>query len=143
MSAYIPSTLREKVRRRARQRCEYCHSVEWLTGQRYEIDHILPRQLAGITTAENLRLACSSCNRYQQAHIEAVDPETGESVSLYNPRIQRWSEHFRWNEDATQIVGITPIGRATVEALLMNNALIVAARSFWGNTGQHPPQRND
>jgi len=107
MSAYIPSTLREDVRRRARQQCEYCRSVEWLTGQRYEIDHILPRQLGGITTAENLCWACSSCNRYKQAHIEAIDTQSGEKVPLYNPRIQRWSEHFRWNEGTTQIIGIT------------------------------------
>lgn len=141
MSAYLSAPVREQVRRRAGQQCEYCHSVEWLTGQRYEIDHILPRQRDGASTLDNLCLACPSCNRYKQALVEAIDPAHGERVSLYHPRLQRWSEHFRWNDDTTQIVGITPTGRATVGALMMNNSIVVAARSFWSNTGEHPPQQ--
>lgn len=139
MSAYIPPQLRDRVRRRAQQRCEYCQSVEWLTGQRYEIDHILPRQFGGATIADNLCLACSSCNSHKHARTSGIDPQSGENCPLYNPRLQIWTEHFVWDRDATQIIGTTPIGRATVVTLSMNNALVVAARSYWASTGQHPP----
>jgi len=53
--------------------------------------------------------------------------------------MQHWSDHFVWSADATQIVGITAMGRATVEALQMNHLAAVTARSFWVNIGQHPP----
>jgi len=79
MAAYIPQPLRDRVRRRARQQCEYCHSIEWLTGQRFEFDHILPLQSGGATNAENLCLACASCNSHKQARVEGLDPESGEN----------------------------------------------------------------
>jgi 5-methylcytosine-specific restriction endonuclease McrA len=80
MSTYISQSLRDQVRQRAKQRCEYCQSAEWLTGLRHELDHILPRYLGGPTTAENLCLACSNCNSHKHAHIQAADPESGEVV---------------------------------------------------------------
>jgi len=58
---------------------------------------------------------------------------------LFNPRRQRWPEHFEWSEDGTQIVGLTDCGRATVEALKMNNPRIVRARQLWISVGWHPP----
>lgn len=143
MSAYIPQTLRDAVRRRAHQRCEYCHSVEWLTGQRHELDHILPVHLSGGSTFENLCLACSSCNRHKQIRTTATDPESGAEVSLFNPRLQLWREHFTWNAGGMRLVGLTAIGRATIEALAMNHSLVVAARSFWVSTGQHPPSTDE
>lgn len=140
MSTHIPQALQDQVRRRALQRCEYCQSAEWLTGLRHEFDHILPRQLGGASTAENLCLACSSCNSHKHARTEAVDAETGETVSLYNPRRQRWPEHFAWSDDGTRIMGLTAIGRATIETLQMNHSAVVTARALWVYTGFHPPQ---
>jgi hypothetical protein len=35
--------------------------------------------------------------------------------------------------------GRTPIGRATVEALRLNNEFIVIARQFWVEAGHWPP----
>jgi hypothetical protein len=40
-------------------------------------------------------------------------------VPLFHPRRDRWSEHFAW--DDTVIIGQTPIGRATVQLLGMND----------------------
>ncbi len=140
MSSHIPHPLREQVRHRAQQRCEYCRSAEWLTGQRHELDHILPRHLGGVTMVENLCLACSSCNSHKHIRTAATDPETGNTVSLFNPRVQRWSDHFAWSEDGTHIVGLTPVGRATIDALDMNHTIVVAARSLWISIGYHPPQ---
>jgi hypothetical protein len=38
---------------------------------------------------------------------------------LFNPRVQRWSEHFRW--DGHRVVALTPTGRATVATLELNH----------------------
>jgi hypothetical protein len=84
-------------------------------------------------------LACSSCNSHKHARTEAIDAASGETVPLYNPRHQDWSDHFTWSEDGTHIIGLTPVGRATIDALHMNNATVVAARSLWVTIGSHPP----
>jgi len=46
-------------------------------------------------------------------------------VSLFNPRNQEWKEHFTWNQEGTEIMGITACGRATIVALRLNNNLAV------------------
>jgi hypothetical protein len=138
--AKIPKTLRRLVRARAKGRCEYCQTSEWLSGLPCEIDHIVPRAKGGPTTADNLCLACASCNGYKRATTHAVDPESGEEVAIFNPRRQRWDEHFAWSEDGTRIVGLTACGRATVVALKLNHPLAVAARSIWVSIGLHPPE---
>ncbi|MCL5999099.1 MAG: HNH endonuclease [Chloroflexi bacterium] len=136
----IPKRLIDLVRRRARHRCEYCQSSEWLIGQLCEVDHIIPRAHGGATTLDNLCLACTSCNAYKLDQVEAVDPTSGERIALFNPRYQQWHEHFEWSDDGTNINGKTTCGRATVGALKMNRPLIVAARSVWVNVRRHPPQ---
>jgi len=141
-AANIPQELRRSVRDRAGSRCEYCQTSEWLSGFLCEIDHIIPRAKEGATTSDNLCLACSTCNGYKQANTRAIDPESGEKVPLFNPRQQRWHEHFSWSEDGTTIVGLTACGRATVIALKFNHSLIIAARSIWVSIGQHPPSRS-
>lgn len=35
--------------------------------------------------------------------------------------MQLWRDHFCWSEDGAEIIGVTPVGRATVVALNMNN----------------------
>jgi hypothetical protein len=67
---------------------------------------------------------------------------TGESVLLFHPRRQQWSEHFYWSEDGSEIIGLTPVGRATVAALNMNHPDIVEARRRWAKVGWHPPQED-
>jgi hypothetical protein len=62
-----------------------------------------------------------------------------EAVALFNPRQQHWSEHFGWSRDGTEIVGLTSCGRATIDALKMNNPRIVRSRRLWVSVGWHPP----
>jgi hypothetical protein len=71
--------------------------------------------------------------------MEAVDAVTGTLVRLFNPRLDRWPDHFAWADGGAIIVGTTPIGRATVAALQMNDRDIVAARRLWTAAGWHPP----
>jgi len=124
----------------ARDRCGYC-----LCAQRYvfaplEIDHILPQAQGGTDVEENLWLACRMCNGFKGAQSHARDPLTEEIVPLFNPRRQKWTDHFVWSEDGTQIIGRTKVGRATVIALRLNNLIAVMVRREWIAAGWHPPR---
>lgn len=139
MSAYIPESLRNQIANSDRQRCCYCLTTEANSGISMTYDHIQPVSKGGETSFGNLCLACRSCNEFKSDATEAVDPLTGETVSLFNPRKQKWSEHFAWNFDSTRVEGITAIGRATIVRLRMNNQVIVVARRRWVVSGWHPP----
>ena len=102
-------------------------------------DHIKPVSKGGKTIFENLCLACRSCNEFKSDNTEAVDPLTGESVAIFNPRTQAWSNNFTWSPDSIKVEGLTAIGRATIVALRMNNPVIVVARRRWTISGWHPP----
>ena len=39
---------------------------------------------------------------------------------LFNPRTDKWSEHFRWL--GAELVGVTPIARATIIVLAINDS---------------------
>lgn len=137
--AYIPVELRQQVRADADGRCGYCQTLEVLIGMPLECEHLHPEAHGGLTARENLWLACTRCNAFKGDRIDAVDPETGETVPLFNPRTQIWMEHFAWSPDGTLIVGRTPIGRATAIALRLNNEHIIVARGFWVEAGWWPP----
>jgi HNH endonuclease len=106
---------------------------------RLQIDHIQPVAKGGADSEDNLCLACELCNQYKWTQTEACDPAMDEVLPLFNPRQQKWTEHFVWNEDGTEIVGKTACGRATVEALRLNNALAMIVRRNWVRAGWHPP----
>jgi len=133
----IPARLRGLVVRRAAGRCEYCSLSQVGQEATFHIDHIIPVTAAGETTSRNLALACVSCSLRKGARTIATDPSDGIVVALYHPRRNRWAEHFHWDEEF--LVGITPTGRATVEALDLNRALILAIRQVEAALGRHPP----
>lgn len=135
----ISQNLRDLVRQRAGRRCEYCQTAEWISGLECEIDHVIPVMQGGPTTADNLCLACSSCNGFKQAKTHGLDPDIGEKVDLFHPRQQHWYEHFHWSDDGVQILGSSGCGQATIAELRLNHPLIVVARTLWVRFGQHPP----
>jgi hypothetical protein len=104
-----------------------------------EIDHIIPESLGGITEEENLWLACSLCNDHKSNRIIAEDPVTEATVRLFDPRRQIWTDHFCWTEEGDKIIGLTPVGRATIVALQLNRPVLVKARQLWVTAGWHPP----
>jgi len=110
--AYIPAELRRQVRADASARCGYCHTPEALVGMPLEYDHLRPVALDGSTVREHLWLACTRCNDFQGDRIEGLDIETGETVSLFNSRTQRWLDHFVWATTGTRILGLTATGHA-------------------------------
>jgi HNH endonuclease len=139
VSAYIPVELQRRVRDRFHNSCAYCHTAEALMAMTFEFEHIMPRSAGGETIFENLGLACPPCNRHKADRQMAVVPGTDRQVSLFNPQIQVWAEHFAWNEDAAELVGLSEIGLATIAALRMNRAQLVKARGMWASVGEHPP----
>lgn len=103
----------------------------------FHIDHIIPVVAGGETTSDNLALACVSCSLRKGARQELEDLQTGEIVTIFNPRQQNWKEHFRW--DGVNVIGLTATGRATVEALDLNRATMLAIRAEEKLLGRHPP----
>jgi 5-methylcytosine-specific restriction endonuclease McrA len=136
--ASISSHLRQQIIERAGDRCEYCQAPLAVVVE-MEIDHIVPESAGGLTELDNLCVTCVGCNGFKLAFQAAEDPETGETVPLFNPRRQSWFDHFAWSEDSTQIVGLTQTGRATVVRLRMNRPRICVARRLWAQAGWHPP----
>ncbi len=137
---YIPPALRRAVAERARHRCSYCQTAEDIVGAEFTVDHIIPESLGGMTALDNLCLACWGCNLFKHDRLAALDLNTGEMVRLFHPLTQSWYEHFAWQADGLIIAGLTPTGRATVNALQLNRAPLVNARRLWIKAGWHPPE---
>lgn len=138
---YVPETLRQEITERARNRCGYCQTQAEVIGQPMQIDHIIPETAGGQTVRGNLWLACVACNQRKSVRTNALDTQTGQTVLLFNPATQDWNEHFRWSDDGTEMVGLTPTGRATIEALQLNRSLLVKSRKRWVLAGWHPPEK--
>ncbi len=140
--ARVPQSLRQRVLAESRNQCAYCHALISITGVRPVIDHIIPEAAGGQTVWENLCAACHSCNEFKGAQSEAEDSLTGERVPLFHPRRQQWREHFCWSEDGSEILDLTPTGRATLAVLHMNHPIIIEAGRRWARVGWHPPQED-
>jgi hypothetical protein len=98
-----------------------------LQGATFHIEHIVPQSSGGPDTADNLALACPSCNLGKSDRVRVTDPETQQEVELFNPRTDRWADHFAWDED-WRMVALTAIGRATIAALNLNHPRRVRIR---------------
>lgn len=118
-STYIPTTLRRLVEERANYRCEYCLIPAFVVFFPHEIDHVVAKKHGGETDENNLAFTCWRCNRYKGTDLGSFDPQTGEFCFLFNPRTQKWSEHFAF--DKLKIMGQTAIGRTTVRLLQLNS----------------------
>jgi len=136
---YIAEEVRARVRTQAADRCGYCRSPQRLVLGWLEIEHIIPKVAGGSDEEENLWLGCRLCNNYKGSQTESLDPETGQRLRLFDPRRQRWCDHFSWSEDGTRVFGRTPCGRATVIALQLNKLIALMVRSEWVAAGWHPP----
>src|SRR6476661_5995281 len=91
----ISAALRRQVRERARERCEYCLLAEVQAFFPHENDNIISQKHGCSTVLENLALACFDCNRFKGSDIASVDPTSKTLTPLFNPRLQRWDEHFQ------------------------------------------------
>jgi hypothetical protein len=124
----MDATTRNLVRDRAAHCCEYCgisqSAIPYLT---FAVDHIRARQHGGSDDPSNLALACGHCNAHKGPNLSGVDPDTDQIVPLFNPRQDARSEHFAMR--GVSIIGLTPVGRATVAVLAMNSIDQLEARA--------------
>ncbi|MEM8523218.1 MAG: HNH endonuclease signature motif containing protein [Bacteroidota bacterium] len=139
-SKYIPESTKQEVIERAFGKCEYCLSWMHNAIHTFHIEHIRPFHLSEDSSIENLALSCGGCNSFKSIKTSAIDPVTKELVSLFNPRKHEWKEHFTWSDDYLQVIGITPIGRATVEILRLNRTGLINLRRLTILSGEHPPK---
>jgi len=57
---------------------------------------------------------------------------------LFNPRRHKWAKHFRW--DGPILVGLIPVGRATIIVLEINLNYQVDLRRGLIDEGMFPPR---
>ena len=106
--------LRDQVWQRARFCCEYCHMPQEFEDTKHEVDHIIAEKHHGPTI-------------HKGPNIAGYDGVTHQTISLFNPRTQLWSEHFELQNGAN-VAGRTSIGRVTVDVLKINLPHRVAHR---------------
>jgi hypothetical protein len=125
----VSAVIREQVRTRAGERCEYCRMFEAYSQRSYHVDHILPvKRHRGSPGMENLAWACTRCNIHKSSDIASYDSITNDLTPFYNPRTQDWDIHFK--VEGALIVGKTSIGRVTVRLLQMNTQHQVDTRQL-------------
>ena len=115
-----------------RNRCEYCriHQQHYLIT--FHVEHIIARQHRGSDADSNLALACHFCNRHKGPNVAGLDPATGVLTRLFNPRTDVWSHHFRIERG--RILGLTPVGRTSVEVQQMNCWIVSVSAVSWSQT---------
>jgi hypothetical protein len=102
------------------------------------VEHILAQVSGGSDDLENLALACHACNLFKSDFATGRDEESQAAIALFHPRRDSWEQHFRVDTESAGIIGITPIGRATVARLQMNRPRQIRARLRWIQLGLFP-----
>lgn len=140
MPRKLPAHIQEQVRQRAHRLCEYCHTNERWQYVRFTMDHLIAVAAGGSDSLDNLALACFFCNRRRSFRQTATDSETGDEVLLFNPRKDRWADHFIWSADGLRIVPLTATGRATATLLAFNRERVLLIREADIAVRRHPPE---
>jgi 5-methylcytosine-specific restriction endonuclease McrA len=126
----IDEATKALARGRAENRCEYCklHQDDSPLAILH-VEHVRPKKHGGGDELENLALACIDCNLHKGSNLTGIDPESDAITVLFNPRVDRWEEHFEWQ--GIRILGKTAIGRTSVRVLSMNSDEQLSLRSLW------------
>jgi len=132
----INQELRTEVAQRAGRRCEFCLIHEDDAGFPHQVDHIVSRKHGGSSTSENLAYACVVCNRHKGSDVASIDPRTGAMVPIFDPRKDRWRDHFRL--EGTLIEPISGSGRATVRLLQLNAPERILERRLLQSLRRYP-----
>lgn len=137
----IQVNLREQIRQRARDCCEYCQMPQACTQLPHEVDHVRAVKHNGPTSLENLCWSCALCNGFKGSDIASYVPETDELTRLFNPRIDDWNSHFAWNNG--MLVPKSPMAAATISLLRINSDRRVSHRRLLIKCGLFPESQAD
>jgi hypothetical protein len=139
-ASYIGAELRQLVANRADRLCEYCLIHEEDTFFNCEVDHIISKKHGGASVAANLAFSCLFCNRSKGSDISSVMSGTSAIIRFFNPRIDRWSDHFRLAADGITIAAVTGIGEATARILGFNQPDRLLEREALRTLGRYPTE---
>jgi hypothetical protein len=136
MAEGVKAEIRIAVAARANYLCEYCLIAEEDTFFGCHVDHIISIKHGGESNVDNLALACAFCNRFKGSDIASLLWETRALVRFFNPRVDRWSDHF-------QLAGLsihprTEIGEVTVRILRLNDNERILERQELSKIGRYP-----
>jgi len=134
------SQLKSFVFERANGFCEYCKSPANVSPQPFVLEHILPKSRGGKTIEQNLAMSCQGCNNYKFTKTTGIDAISNQCVAHFSPRSSTWNDHFRWDEEVLEIIGITATGRASVVELKLNRQELKNLRKLLADAGMHPPK---
>jgi hypothetical protein len=134
-SSYIGVELRRLVASRADRLCEYCLIHEDDTYFGCEVDHIISEKHGGPTAAENLAYACLSCNRHKGSDVGSI-AESGGFTRFYNPRTDRWADHFRL--DKISILPRSEVGEVTERIFQLNHEDRLMERQALQRANRYP-----
>jgi hypothetical protein len=156
--------VRDIVRLRALDACEYClMPTTGPTTGKFHVEHIVARgnwrayQIgtlrgplrrrdrllrASANHIANYAWSCSFCNEGKSN--ETMGRYGGRFVRFFDPRYDNWPDHFAFlpSSEYGVIVGVTPIGEATVEGLGFNDGGVespLATRYVAIIKGMYPP----
>ena len=139
MRKKIKEADKEIISKRADGRCEYCKSLQKYSPQPFVNEHIIPVVAGGTNELDNLALSCGGCNGHKYTKITGIDPISNKKTPLFNPRSDIWVMHFQWSADNLAVIGITAIGRATINTLQLNRLNVINLRILTPMTDEHPP----
>jgi hypothetical protein len=139
MSPHISASLRREVIKRAGNCCEYCGISQEDQFFIFELDHIIAEKHGGPTTSSNLCLSCPECNAFKGSDIASIDWDAdGQLSALFNPRKQKWMEHFELEVTTGRIEPLTPEGRVTAFLLHFNDPERVMDRKLLMTLKRYP-----
>jgi hypothetical protein len=136
MGTEVSAELRWQVAERAYHVCEYCLVHEDDLFHACEVDHVISVKHGGQTVLANLAYACFHCNRHKGSDVGSIAPSTGAFVRFFNPRVDRWSDHFYFS--IGRIEASSEIGEATARILNFNHPDRIVLRKLLGDQGRYP-----
>jgi hypothetical protein len=136
MADGVSAEVRLIVAARADHVCEYCLIAAEDTFFGCQVDHIISIKHRGETKTDNLAYACAFCNRFKGSDIASLSSESGALVRFFNPRIDRWADHFQL--EALYIQPRTEIGEVTVQILGFNKNERILERQELNKIGRYP-----
>jgi hypothetical protein len=137
MARWISADLRQTIADRANLLCEYCLIAEADTFYGCEVDHIISVKHGGSSEPDNLAYACALCNPAKGSDVGSVST-TGEFTRFFNPRTDRWAEHFRLEQAA--IHPLTTVGEVTARILGFNDSARLHEREEMIRFGKYPSE---